>query len=44
MRKNDNFTYFNMLILYMLLQIINKVNVTYQGQGHIKVKVTSMSK
>ena len=28
-----------MLILCVLLQIINKVKVTYQGQGHIKVKV-----
>ena len=27
-----------MLILCILLQIINKVKVTYQGQGHIKVK------
>ena len=28
-----------MLILCMLLQIINKVQVTHQGQGYIKVKV-----
>ena len=28
-----------MLILGILLQIINKVKVTHQGQGHIKVKV-----
>ena len=33
------FTYFNMLIICMLLQIINKVKVTHQGQGHINVKV-----
>ena len=32
----DNFTYFNMLILCMWLQVINKVKVT---QYHIKVKV-----
>ena len=32
MRKNDNFTYFNMLIF------INKVKVTHQGEGYIKVK------
>ena len=37
--KNDNFTYFNMLILYIWLQVINKVKVTNQGEGHIKVKV-----
>ena len=35
--KTYNFTYFNMLILCMLLQIINKGKVT--PQGHIKVKV-----
>ena len=23
----------------MWLQVINKVNITYQGEGHIKVKV-----
>ena len=39
MRKNDSFTYFNLLILYMWLQVINKVKVTHQGEGHIKVKV-----
>ena len=32
-------TYFNFLILCMWLQVINKVKVTHQGQGHIKVKV-----
>ena len=32
-RKMYNFTYFNMLIIYMTLQIINKVKVTHQGQG-----------
>ena len=37
--KNDHFTYFDMLILCMWLQVINKVMVTHQGQGHIKVKV-----
>ena len=42
MRKNDNFTYFNILILCMLLQTINKVKVTHQGQGHIKVKVKNL--
>ena len=35
--KTYNFTYFNMLILCLLLQIINKGKVT--PQGHIKVKV-----
>ena len=39
MRKNDNLTYFNMLILCIWLQVINKVKVTHQGEGHIKVKV-----
>ena len=39
MRKNDSFTYFNLLILCMLLQVINKVKVTHQGEGHIKVNV-----
>ena len=39
MRKNDSFTYFNFLILCMLPKVINKVKVTHQGQGHIKVKV-----
>ena len=37
--KNDSFTYFNFLILCMWLKVINKVKVTHQGQGHIKVKV-----
>ena len=37
--KNDNFTYFNMFILCIWLQVINKVKVTHQGEGHIKVKV-----
>ena len=37
--KNDNFTYFNMLILYIWLQVINEVKVTNQGEGCIKVKV-----
>ena len=39
MRKIDNFTYFNLLVLCMWLQVINKVKVTDQGEGHIKVKV-----
>ena len=37
--KNDNFTYFNMVILCIWLQFINKIKVTHQGEGHIKVKV-----
>ena len=37
--KNDCFTYFNLLNLCMWLQVINKVKVKHQGQGHIKVKV-----
>ena len=37
--KNDNFTYLNMLILCIWLQIINMVKVTHQGECHIKVKV-----
>ena len=40
----DNFTYFNMLMLCIWLQVINKVKVTHKGEGHIKVKVTSKSK
>ena len=39
MRKNNSFTYFNFLILCMWPKVINKVKVTHQGQGHIKVKV-----
>ena len=39
MRKNHNVTYFNMLILCIWLQVINKVKVTHQGEGRIKVKV-----
>ena len=39
MRKNDYFTYFNLLVLCMWLQVINKVKVTHQDEGHIKVKV-----
>ena len=34
-----NFTYFNLLIICMWLQVINKVKVTHQDEGHIKVKV-----
>ena len=37
--KNDNSTYFNMLILCIWLQVINEVKVTHQGEGHTKVKV-----
>ena len=37
--KKDNFTYFNLLIFCMWLQVINKVKVTHQDEGHIKVKV-----
>ena len=37
--KNDHFTYFNMLIHCIWLQVINKVKVTHQVEGHIKVKV-----
>ena len=39
MRKNDSFTYFNLLILCMWPKVINKVKVTHQGEGHIKVNV-----
>ena len=39
MSKNDNFTYFNMWIICIWLQVINEVKVTHQGEGHIKVKV-----
>ena len=35
--KNDNFTCFNMLILCMWLQVINKVKVTHHGEDHITV-------
>ena len=37
--KNDNFIYFTIFIHCIWLQIINKVKVTHQGEGHIKVKV-----
>ena len=37
--KNGSFAYFNLLNLCMWLQVINKVKVKHQGQGHIKVKV-----
>ena len=37
--KNDNFTYFNMLIPCIWLQVINKIKLTHQDEGHIKVKV-----
>ena len=38
-KKNDNFTYFNMSILCIWLQVINEVKITHQSEGHIKVKV-----
>ena len=34
-----SFTYFNLLIICMWLQVINKVKVIHEGEGHIKVKV-----
>ena len=34
-----NFTYFNTLFLCVWLEVINKVKVIHQGEGHIKVKV-----
>ena len=37
--KNACFIYFNLLILCMLQQVITKVKVTHEGEGHIKVKV-----
>ena len=37
--KNDNFTYLNMSILCIWLQVNNEVKITHQGEGHIKVKV-----
>ena len=39
MRKNYSFTYFNLLSLCMFPKVINKVKVTHQGKGHIKVKI-----
>ena len=39
MRKNDTFTYFNLLMFCMWPKVINKVKVTHEGKGHIKVKV-----
>ena len=41
MTRNANFTYFNMLLLCMWLQVMNKVKFTHQGEGHTKVKVKS---
>ena len=38
MRKNDNFTHFNLYGIIWLM-VINEVKATHQGQGHIKVKV-----
>ena len=37
--KNYNFTYFNMLNIYIWLQVFNEFKITHQGEGHIKVKV-----
>ena len=42
MRKNDSFTNFNFLTLCMWLQVLNKVKVIHQGEGHIKVKVRNL--
>ena len=39
MRKMKKITYFNLLILCMWLQVINKVKVTHQVEGHTEVKV-----
>ena len=39
LKKNDSFTYFNLVILCMWLQVINKVKVTHHSEGHIKVKI-----
>ena len=43
MRKNDSFTYVNLLIHCMWPKVINKVKVKHQGKGHIKVKVNISS-
>ena len=44
MRKNDKFTYFNMSILCIWLQVINEVKVTHQGevthQGQSKISIS----
>ena len=37
--KNDSFAYFNMLICFIWLQVVNNIKVTHQGDGHFKVKV-----
>ena len=37
--KNYHFTYFNMSIISIWLQVSNEVKVTHQSEGHIKVKV-----
>ena len=42
MRKIIIFTYLNILILCVWIQIINKVKVTHQVEGHIKVKLKSI--
>ena len=41
--KNGNFIYFNMLILCIWLQVITKVKITHQGEGHIEVQVNISS-
>ena len=41
--KNDNFTYFNMLIPCVRLQVMNEVRVTHQGEKvkvNVKVKIS----
>ena len=42
MRKIIIFLISTHLIFCILLQIINKVKVTHQGQNHIKVKVKTL--
>ena len=37
--KNDNFTYFNMLILYIWLQVINEAKVTHHDEGPFQFNV-----
>ena len=35
----SNFTYFNTLVLWVWLQVINKVKFIHRGESHIKFKV-----
>ena len=44
MYKKWLFTYFNLLFLCMWLQVINKVKVTHQIQGHASRSSVAMSK